>query len=121
MRPMEVKLNGVTRAFGRAILVGALLWTGQASAQFGPPGFGPPGGGDFRRDYDRGRDSDRSRDSDRDRDRDSSSRSSSSGSSSHQSTSTVTTPGHTRVTMGLQATYADVDTNHDGQLIMAEW
>jgi Ca2+-binding EF-hand superfamily protein len=23
--------------------------------------------------------------------------------------------------MGLQATYADVDTNHDGQLIMAEW
>jgi hypothetical protein len=110
-------LNGVAASIGPAILVGALLWTGQVAAQFGSPGSS---GG-----YDRGRDSDRSRDSSsRDRsDRDHSSRdhSSSSSSSSSTSHSPVTTPSKVRVTVGLPATYADIDTDRDGQLGLYEW
>src|SRR5436190_2956833 len=110
-------LNGVAASIRRAILAGALLWSGQAVAQFGPPGgFGG---------FDRGREYDRGRDSDRDRDRSSSSSSSSHSSSSHSSSSgqasPVMTPSRVRVTVGLPVTYADVDTNHDGQLVLSEW
>lgn len=114
MAAMGVNLNGVARSLGRAILVGALLWTGQAVAQFGPPGFGGGDYRDYRRDYDRGRDSDR----DRDRDRGSSG---SSSSSSHSSTTTTTTATRVRVTVGLPASYLDVDSDHDGQLGLYEW
>jgi Ca2+-binding EF-hand superfamily protein len=114
---MGVNLNGVTSTLGRAVLVGALLWSGTALAQgFGPPGFGPPGGGDFRS-FDRGRDGDRDRDRDRgDRDSSSSYRSSSSSSSS-----AVTAPTHVRVTVGLPSTYVDVDADRDGQVGLYEW
>jgi hypothetical protein len=126
MRSMEVILNGVATSLGRAILVGAFLWTGTAVAQefrFGPPpGFGGDfRGGDYRGYSDRSRDSDRDRDRERsDRDSSSGSRSSSSSSSSSQS-SAVTTPSQVRVTISLQSTYSDVDTDRDGQVGLYEW
>ena len=85
--------------------------------------------GEYFRSGDRGS-WDRGRDSDRDRDRRDSGgdrgSSSSYGSSSRSSSSTPpVTSSHSankvRLTMGLQSTYVDIDTDHDNQIGLYEW